>query len=395
MKRVIPGVLVMLLLFAFAMPVAAAEGDSSSAFDAVAAKLADPFIDELPEDTTFDSCSFYYGASEQDHAYIEYDRSEDRITIGTMQYYKNVLMHTSIEIPRGFDPKGATYDIRVFYHYEFDNYESDVDVLETAVYAPLYTFAGTERFVGDYTGASDNQDFLETAANISVADALYGADLIMDRLLSLDCTVADFGFAEFEQEATRQSFPFRRFVDVKFNQYFYQPVYWAVAAKVTAGTDGNRFWPTFSPDAPCTRAQCVAFLYRAAGEPPFQYTKNPFLDVGNGGEWYSDAVAWAVAEGITAGTDKDHFSPNDPCTRAQIVTFLYRAAGKPAFQYTDNPFIDVGNGGEWYSDAVAWAVAEGITSGTDKEHFSPNRTCTRGQIVSFLYRYMGTSAASK
>ena len=140
---------------------------------------------------------------------------------------------------------------------------------------------------------------------------------------------------------------------------------------------------TFSPEDPCTRAQAVTFLWRAAGCPEPEGASNPFTDVGSG-DYYHDAVLWAVEQGITTGTSDTTFSPNDTCTRAQIVTFLHRSEGCPDIGAYIT-FIDVPLN-EYYADAVSWAATLGITTGTSRTHFSPNIPCTRGQIVTFLHR---------
>ena len=140
----------------------------------------------------------------------------------------------------------------------------------------------------------------------------------------------------------------------------------------------------FAPNAPCTRAQAVTFLWRAAGSPAPKSGAMPFTDVAEGAYYY-DAVLWAVANGITDGVDDTHFAPNATCTRAQIVTFLWRAQGNPEAG-TDKPFTDVAEGAYYY-DAVLWAVANGVTDGTgDGSTFSPGEDCTRAQIVTFLFR---------
>ena len=168
------------------------------------------------------------------------------------------------------------------------------------------------------------------------------------------------------------------FSDVASGSYCYDAVQWAVAEGITKGTDATHF----SPNAGCTRAQVVTFLWRAAGSPDVNAAVN-FVDVSASSVYYK-AIMWAVANGITKGTDATHFSPNATCTRGQVVTFMYRAAGEPAVSGTGS-FSDVASGSYCY-DAVQWAVAEGITNGTDIAHFSPNATCTRGQVVTFLYR---------
>ena len=167
------------------------------------------------------------------------------------------------------------------------------------------------------------------------------------------------------------------FVDVPTGAYYADAVAWAVEQGITSGTSTS----TFSPDASCTRAQMVTFLWRAAGSPKTAGS-NPFEDV-QSGSYYYDAVLWAVANSITSGTSATTFAPDATVTRGQTVTFLYRAAGAPAS--SGSSFGDVA-ADAYYADAVAWAVAEGITSGTGDNQFSPDAACTRGQIVTFLYR---------
>lgn len=139
---------------------------------------------------------------------------------------------------------------------------------------------------------------------------------------------------------------------------------------------------TFGPDDTCTRAQAVTFLWRAAGAPAPSDDRNPFRDVG-ADAYYHDAVLWAVENGITSGTGDAVFSPDESCSRAQIVTFLYRQAGSPSVG--GGSFTDV-QPDSYYAPAVRWAVAQDITSGTSGTTFSPESDCTRAQIVTFLYR---------
>lgn len=158
--------------------------------------------------------------------------------------------------------------------------------------------------------------------------------------------------------------------------------YDAVQWAVANGITNGTDATHFSPNAGCTRGQVVTFLWRAAGEPTVGGNVG-FVDVAPGSYCY-EAVKWAVANGITKGTDATHFSPNATCTRGQVVTFMYRAEGEPAVGGS-NGFVDVAAGSYCYN-AVQWAVANGITKGTDATHFSPSATCTRGQVVTFLYR---------
>lgn len=170
------------------------------------------------------------------------------------------------------------------------------------------------------------------------------------------------------------------FTDIQENAYYYDSVLWAVQHGITYGTSETMF----SPEDFSTRAQVVSFLYRAAGSPEPKLTTSSFDDV-SPSDYYYKAVMWAVEKGITAGTSETTFSPEQPCTRAQVAAFLWRMHEEPASAATTNPFADV-NGKAYYYDAVLWAVENGITYGTGEGKFSPEDTCTRGQIVSFLYR---------
>ena len=169
------------------------------------------------------------------------------------------------------------------------------------------------------------------------------------------------------------------FVDVAAGVYYEDAVDWAVESGITKGTDDTHFYP----DGICTRAQAVTFLWRTAGSPEPETRTMPFTDVPVG-SYYYDAVLWAVENGITKGTSDTTFSPNMTCSRAQIVTFLWRSEKSPAAG-TTNPFADV-NSTAYYADAVLWAVRENITKGTTSTTFSPDADCTRAQIVTFIWR---------
>ena len=170
------------------------------------------------------------------------------------------------------------------------------------------------------------------------------------------------------------------FVDVPVDSFYLDSVLWAVENEITKGTSTV----TFSPSQACLRAQVVTFLWRAAGKPEPETTNNPFVDVAEK-DFYYNAVLWAVEQNITKGTDDTHFSPDAAVNRAQVVTFLWRAAGKPEPTTTENPFVDVVESDFFYK-AVLWAVENGITKGTDSTHFAPALDCNRAQIVTFLYR---------
>ena len=172
------------------------------------------------------------------------------------------------------------------------------------------------------------------------------------------------------------------FVDVKEGDFFYDAVLWAFYhdPQITAGTSKTKF----SPSNTCTREQVVTFLWRAKGCQEPTNTENPFKDV-PADAYYTKAVLWAVENGITNGKSKTKFGVGDPCTREQVVTFLWRAEGEPEHETIDNPFTDVSETAYSYN-AILWAVEKGITNGTSKTKFSPTKTCTRGEVVTFLWR---------
>lgn len=186
-----------------------------------------------------------------------------------------------------------------------------------------------------------------------------------------------------EEKPEEDVTPTNPFTDVKPGAYYEEAVLWAVETEVTKGVTET----TFSPDTKCNRAQVVTFLWRAAGSPKPTSANNPFVDVEEG-KYYTEAVLWAVENGITAGMDDTHFGTNAECTRGQVATFLWRVQNKPQPTSTDNPFTDT-KPGAYYYDAVLWAVEAEVTKGVTDTTFAPNTTCTRGQIVTFLYRALG------
>ena len=170
------------------------------------------------------------------------------------------------------------------------------------------------------------------------------------------------------------------FTDVVPGTYYYKPVQWAAVYEITKGTSAT----TFSPEQPCTRAQAVTFLWRAAGSPEPDAEQSRFTDV-KAGAYYEKAVLWAAEQEITAGTSATTFSPDKPCTRAELVTLLWRYAGSDVPESTENPFADVAEG-KWYTQAVLWAAERTITAGTSATTFSPENPCTRAEVVTFLHR---------
>lgn len=235
------------------------------------------------------------------------------------------------------------------------------------------TIWGTDRGTMDvsYTAYSSTGRVLKQQHydNLPLTDGcLYESSIEPSSSTSVDFTL--------DGDAPENNF---RFTDVPESAYFYEPVLWAVENGVTSGTSATKF----SPYEDCTRGQVVTFLWRAAGCPEPESSYNPFSDVPSNA-YYHDAVLWAAEEGITTGTSRTRFEPNATVTRAQTVTFLWRWAGSPepgsAGSFRDVPYR------AYYADAVAWAVEYGITNGTAPGLFSPAQTCTRAQIVTFLYR---------
>ncbi len=171
------------------------------------------------------------------------------------------------------------------------------------------------------------------------------------------------------------------FTDVPSNASYYAALQWAYGSGIVKGTSAT----TFSPNDNCTRGQFALMLYRLAGKPDVTGVANPFKDVKSSAAYYR-AVLWAYNEGIIKGTSATTFNPNGTVTRGQIVLMLYRMAGKPAVTNTTNPFSDVKPSDSCYR-AVLWAVEKGITKGTSATTFAPNNPCTRYQLVLFLYRF--------
>ena len=181
-------------------------------------------------------------------------------------------------------------------------------------------------------------------------------------------------------EADEPTPPAVEFTDVPSGAYYEGAVAWAVENEITTGVGNGKF----APDNTCTRAQVVTFIHRAKGNPEADYSVNPFRDVKTS-DYFFKPVLWAVDNAVTTGIDTTSFGPDNSCTRAQVVTFLWRAAGKPE-PVGGNSFKDV-PAGAYFEKAVCWAVDEGITKGISASEFGPEASCTRAQVVTFLQRY--------
>lgn len=189
-----------------------------------------------------------------------------------------------------------------------------------------------------------------------------------------------YAFEVLPEQSTEEPDPPTGFKDVYSSDYYYQPVLWAVENEITAGTSAT----TFSPNQNCTRAQAMTFLWRAEGCPEPRSTNNPFVDV-KPDAYYYKAVLWAVEKKVTAGVSATQFAPDEECTRGQIMTFIHRAAGSPSVSGS-SPFRDVKTSDYFYRP-ILWAVKNNITNGISATEFGPSDGCTRGQIVTFLYRH--------
>lgn len=200
--------------------------------------------------------------------------------------------------------------------------------------------------------------------------------MCMKRMITLLLALA-ICFGLMPVAAFAQAMPF---TDVPDDAFYYNAVAWAVEEEITTGMTPT----TFGPDEDCTRGHVVTFLWRLAGCPAPQGDAMPFVDV-EPNEYYTDAILWAVEQGITEGMDETHFAPQEVCTRAQIVVFLWRFFGKESAEGLSNPFSDVVSG-EWYTSAIVWAAARAIADGMPDKTFAFADTCTRGHAVTFLYR---------
>ena len=344
---------------------------------------------------------------------------------GEAQGVSNDMLNGSITVtlplPEGFTPKQITHKsdgYRTEYyldHYERGAKQFDIKVVDGVncavfdiTHFSTFVLSGTQTYVAPSRPSSSTGSTITVGKTengtitVSPATASKGTNVTITarpadgyELGSLTATDAngstlaltDLGNGKYsftmpdgkvEVNGTFVKKSAQTFVDVPENAYYAPAVAWAVEKGVTEGTSAT----TFSPDAACTRAQIVTFLYRAAGSPAVKSTVNPFTDV-TASDYYYNAVLWAVENGITTGTSETTFSPNESCTRAQCVTFLYRAVGSAATAKAS--FTDV-SADAYYAPAVDWAVEKGVTTGTSATTFSPDAACTRAQIVTFLYR---------
>ncbi len=241
-----------------------------------------------------------------------------------------------------------------------------------------------------YSNLSEEQEPYREEYETSVTVSFHRALLLLNKILKTGgYNLADLGFTNYQPEngvcGYLEQCPGRHFKDMPAGgTWSHDSIDWAVENQITTGTSATQF----SPDQNCTRGQIVTFLWRAMGCPAVSEMDNPFSDVQKN-SYYYNAVLWAVENGITNGITDTSFAPDQTCTRAQVVTFLHRAAGMPETGAADSVFADVSDD-SFYAGAVKWAVNEGITNGTGVKDgfacFSPNSGCTRAQVVTFLFR---------
>lgn len=215
--------------------------------------------------------------------------------------------------------------------------------------------------------------YIESVFHDTIEEALWHIEHNVDVAEAICQGICDYYNCEY-------ILPDPGFKDVKEGSFYEDAVRWAVTNGITKGIDAERF----GPEQLCTRGQVVTFLHRMAGCPESVMNYSPLDDV-KPGSYYEEAVNWAYFAGIVKGVDAYHFCPDEPCTRGQIVTFLWRYAGCPKPLNGKKPFFDVEED-KFYAEAVKWAKENAITTGVDAEHFCPNHGCTRAQIVTFLYR---------
>ncbi len=292
--------------------------------------------------------------------------SRNSATEGDSRYENG--SHRIYEVYGGFESVTSVYDNPTVVKYEMvEKYKSgktEVDMQESS--ASIDGKKVTYQEYLSYMQSFEEKEYVSTPFSEGMTDP----------------TPRGYSFEELLAQCKTSDIPSDNpsFSDVPASAYYYDAVAWAAENEITLGTDKTHF----SPEQRCTRGQIVTFLWRALGKTEPNSGLSNFSDVKKNA-YYEKAVRWAVEEGITNGTGKGKFSPEEGCTRAQAVTFLWRAAGEPEPSRTAKSFSDVKQG-SYYEKAVKWAVEKGITAGTGNGKFSPEDRCTRAQIVSFLYR---------
>lgn len=331
----------------------------------------------------------WYDSSRLDHLIIAKDQlykvkcSISAVDDGPYYGFRSISLAVPGELNYQITPERTSIQVA------FDRYESLVNTPEPITYvAELYQNGALKQTLSNTTAETLTFRGLDRATEYTLK--LYATNIVGRTTYQTEAvtTLAGGGSSSSSSNgsssgssgsaAPEKPVVKHPFVDVTKDDYFYDAVLWAVEHNITGGTSAD----TFSPELSCTRAQTVMFLWRAAGSPAPKAAECPYVDV-DADAYYRDAVLWAVENGITSGTGADTFSPDATVTRAQSMTFLWRMAKAPAAG-ENNVFADVA-ADAYYQGAVAWAVENGITSGVAADAFGPELSCTRGQIVKFLY----------
>jgi len=251
---------------------------------------------------------------------------------------------------------------------------SSENVIKCEVSTEQRVFSSKDEIKKHYLKLTDDRGIVSYLPldfdSMKVSDGKY-----IPRINSKGINLPVFSIGDPASQPAENASVYTKFTDVKHDAYYASAVDWAVKKNITAGTSDT----TFSPDNTCTRAQILTFLWRAVGSPKMSGA-NPFSDVKQS-DYYYDAALWANSKGMITGNT---FAGDTPCTRSATVVYLWKNADSPSASYSGN-FSDVSSSSD-YAQAVAWAVANSVTSGTSATTFSPDTTCTRGQIVTFLMR---------
>ena len=259
-----------------------------------------------------------------------------------------------------------------------------VDPLGHAWGRPIYLWAEDNGTVTARRVCGNDESHVETETVVTIAKVVREPTYTADGEMRFTAVFTNPAFAA-QTKTVPIPKPVNPFSDVLEKDYFYTPVLWAYYhdPQITSGTDDTHFGPKIN----CTREQIVTFLWKAAGAPDPESAENPFTDV-KPGKYYEKAILWAVEKKITSGMGDGTFGVGKPCTREQVVTFLWKAAGAPSPTTTECRFKDV-KSGKYYYNAVLWAAENQITSGMSEDTFGVGTTCTRAQVVTFLYAAFG------
>lgn len=315
-----------------------------------------------------------------EHGYLTHTEDTAFITGANIEVLSNFVKenygseHRIILTEFGFDSRAGEASQAAALYYTYKAAERD-DMIDACIYQPWADNGWDFREMGILSASGEKRMIYDVFKYMDSDAELAGESYYMDYL-----NITDWSDNIIWGDNSSSSGSVKSFIDVKSSDFFYDPVMWAVEKEITDGTGEN----TFSPYADCSRGHVVTFLWRANGSPEPVSTESTFTDIGKS-DYYYKAVLWAREQGITDGTSDTEFSPNAPCTRGQIVTFLWRSEKNPQPASNICRFTDV-DANAYYRNAVIWAVENGITDGKSAVTFEPDTVCTRGETVTFLYR---------